>query len=105
MTYACHYDVPADPALYRQVKAAMGGEPAEGLVVHLVTRNDREGLRHLTVWKTQGDWERFRQARVERAVQQVCATVGQPVPPRPLETEMEVVDVQVGGHMRTSEEV
>ncbi len=103
MTYACHYDVPAGPELYRQVRAAMGDEPVEGLVVHLVTNNDGGGLRHFSVWESQGDWERFRQNRVEPAVQQVFTAAGRPAPPRPVETEMEVVDLQVGEGQRARE--
>lgn len=102
MTYACHYDVPGGPELYRQVRAAMGEETAEGLIVHLVTSMDG-GLRHFTVWKSQGDWERFRQARVEPAVQQVVAASGRPAPLRPVETEVEVIDLQVGPDMHTKE--
>ncbi len=96
MPYSCHYDVPADEQLYRRVKAAMGTEPPKGLVLHLVVKNDGGGLRHFVVWESEADWERFREERVAPAVAQVLRGAGlaEP-PPRPVETEMEVVDVQV----------
>lgn len=97
MSYACHYDVPTDEQTYQRVTAAIGDEPSKGLVVHLVVKNDTGGLRHVTVWESQEDWERFRAERVQPAIEKVMAAAGiTEIPPRPVERAMEVVDVRVG---------
>lgn len=96
MSYACFYDVPADEQVYRRVKAEIGNEQPKGLVVHLVVKLDG-GLRHIEVWESQEDWERFREERVEPAVGKVLAAAGLAQrPPPPVEQEMEVVDVWTG---------
>ena len=94
MFYACSYEVPADEELYARVKAEVGDEGAEGLLVHLVVKTDR-GLRHTGVWESKADWDRFRDARVRPAVARVLTAAGfAHLPPPPVEEEMQVVDVQ-----------
>lgn len=96
MPYACSYEVPADEQLYRQVKAEIGDEVARGMLVHVVVKGDG-GLRHLSVWETQADWERFRDERVRPAVGKVLAAAGfHRLPPPPAEQELDVVDVLTG---------
>ena len=96
MPYACSYTVPADEQLYREVKSEIGEEPAKGLVVHLVVEN-KGGLRHIGVWDTRADWERFRDERIQPAVGKVLTAAGfSQLPPRPVEEEMAVVDVLIG---------
>lgn len=96
MSYACQYDVPTDERTYRQVKSLIADNPPAGLVLHLVVNHER-GLRHTTIWESQGDWERFRTERVQPAVDKVLTAAGFPeVPPRPVEVELQVVDLQVG---------
>ncbi len=93
MSYACSYEVPSDEQLYRQVKAEVGDEQPKGLIVHLVVKSEG-GLRHIGVWETQADWERFRDERVQPAVGKVLTAAGfTHLPPRPVEQEMDVVDV------------
>ncbi len=97
MPYACSYEVPADERMYQRVAAEIGTGTPDGLLVHLVVKSDR-GLRHIGVWETQGDWERFRDQRVRPAVSRVLQTAGvtQPPPP-PEEQELHVVDVITAG--------
>ena len=96
MSYACSYEVPADERMYRQVKAEIGEEEPKGLVLHLVVKSER-GLRHIGVWESREDWERFRDERVQPAVGKVLAGAGfSQLPPRPVEQELEVVDVMTG---------
>ena len=91
--YATSYEVPADEQIHGRVKAEIGDEPAKGLIVHLVVKSDH-GLRHLGVWESQTDWERFRDERVRPAVGRVLAEAGiTSPPPAPEEQELEVVDV------------
>jgi hypothetical protein len=96
MPYACSYEVPADEQLYRRVKSEIGEEAPKGLVVHLVVHSEG-GLRHIGVWDSRADWERFRDERVQPAVARVLTAAGfSRLPPRPAEDEMDVVDVLTG---------
>ena len=96
MPYACSYKVPADEHLYRKVKSEIGEEAPKGLVVHLVVESEG-GLRHIGVWDTRSDWERFRDERIQPAVGKVLTAAGfSQLPPRPVEEEMAVVDVVIG---------
>ena len=96
MTHACSYEVPASEQMYREVKQAIGDELPEGLVVHLVVQAE-SGLRHIEVWDSKEDWDRFHDERVEPAVHQVLAAAGftQMPPDAPIE-ELGLVDVWMG---------
>ncbi len=97
MPYACSYEVPADEQDYRRVKTEIGSDRPEGLVVHLVVKSDG-GLRHIGVWESQSDWERFRDQRVRPAVGKMLRAAGfTEMPPPPVEQELQVVDVLMGG--------
>ncbi len=96
MSYAIFYDVPADEGFYRRVMAAIGDEPPEGLVLHLVVKHDG-GLRHTEVWESRQDWERFRLEQVEPALDKVFAAAGfDHRPPRPEVQPLDVIDVRTG---------
>ena len=96
MPYALQYDVPADEQFYRRVAAEIGDERPEGLVAHLVVRRDG-GLRHIEVWDSKTEWERFRTERVEPALDKAFAAAGfAHRPPRPPMLEMDLVDVRLG---------
>jgi hypothetical protein len=96
MRYALQYDTPADEHFYRQVKAEIGDAQPEGLVAHLVVKRDR-GLRHIEVWESKADWVRFRQERVDPALDKVFAASGfAHRPPQPPAQELDVVDAVVG---------
>jgi len=96
MSYAMLYDVPADEAMYRQVNAAIGDEKPKGLVVHLVLQADA-GLRHIGVWDSQQDWQRFHDERLEPAVHAVLTAAGfTEMPPSPRVQGCKLVDVRIG---------
>ena len=96
MPYAVQYDVPANEQFYSTVKAEIGDERPEGLVVHLVVKRDA-GLRHIGVWDSRENWERFQRERVEPAIGKVFAAAGfAQRPPQPEEHEMDVIDVWRG---------
>jgi len=96
VSYALLYDVPADEEMYRQVNQAIGDQKPEGLVVHLVLQAE-SGLRHIGVWNSQQDWQRFRDQRLEPAVHAVLAAAGfTQMPPAPPVQEIKLVDVWVG---------
>ena len=96
MPCAFQYDVPADEQFYWRVTAEIGDEQPEGLVAYLVVKRDG-GLRHIEVWRSKEDWERFRAERLDPALEKVFAAVGFPHrPPRPPEQELDLVDALVG---------
>jgi hypothetical protein len=96
MSYALLYDVPADEQMYQQVKAAIGEEQPKGLVAHLVVHVEG-GLRHIGVWDSREDWQRFHDERVEPAVHAVLTAAGfTQMPPDPPVRELELVDVWLG---------
>lgn len=96
MPYAFHYDVPADEEFYRRVLAEIGDEPPKGLIAHLTLKRDG-GLRHIEVWDSKEDWERFREERVEPALDKVFAAAGfARRPPRPDEQALDLVHAWVG---------
>lgn len=96
MSYACSYEVPATIDMYREVRRLIGDEPAAGMLAHLVVRSD-SGLQHLEVWESESACRRFRQDRVAPAVHTVLKAAGfTDMPPDPVRTELELVDVELG---------
>jgi hypothetical protein len=94
--YAFQYDVPADEQFYRRVMAEIGDETPTGLTAHVVVKRDG-GLRHIEVWHSKEDWERFRAERAEPALAKVFAAAGfTERPPQPPLQEMDLVDARVG---------
>jgi hypothetical protein len=96
MSYALQYDVPADEQMYRQVRAAIGEEPPKGLVAHVVVEIEG-GLRHIGVWSSADDWQRFHDDRVEPAVHAVLRAAGfREMPPDPPVQDLKLIDVWLG---------
>lgn len=97
MVYAFFYDVPGNPEVYAAVKAEIGVAVPDGLVIQLVVQVEH-GLRHIMVWDTPEQWERFHTTRVEPAVQKVLAAAGIPAPREvPAVTTLQVVDAWAPG--------
>lgn len=91
--YAFSYEVPGDAGIYQRVKAAVGDEPAKGLVVQMVVKRD-DGLRHVGVWESKELFDRFQQERVGPAVAGVLASIGVNERPSPPEIEeLALVDI------------
>jgi len=98
MAYGFVQDVPANEEMYRQIKARLGDEVPDGLVAHVALRRD-EGLRYVDVWATEQQWERFREERLEPAVEAVLASYGLPHDHSLVTiTEFDVVDAWLGEH-------
>ena len=96
MAYAVNYVVPGNEQIYAKVKAEIGDETPDGLVVHFVVKSEG-GLRHFEIWDSKQDWERFRDDRVEPAVGKVLSAIGFEGPREaPVEQVMDVVDVWTG---------
>ena len=94
MAYGCIYDVPGDEHIYARVKAEIGEDHPPGLVAQLVSKVETGGLRHITVWDSREQWERYQAERVGPAIGRVLAGTGvTEAPSRPHVTEMDLVDV------------
>ena len=78
MPYAFIQDVPADEAMYGEMRARLGDQPPKGLISHVAVPRAEGGLRYLDVWETPEDWERFRVEVVEPVVGEVLAAHGLP---------------------------
>jgi hypothetical protein len=92
MAHAFFFDVPGDAEMYRRVKEAIGQDEAKGQIVQLVTATDT-GLRHLGVWESKEDWERYRDERVRPPVERVLSAAGLMPGAHPEEHPLELVDV------------
>ena len=97
MAYAFSYDVPGSPQMYAAVKAAIGPTVPVGLTAQLVLQVE-SGLRHVMIWNSRDDWEKFRSARVEPAVLKVLSSAGIPAPTEaPAITPLQLVDIWIPG--------
>lgn len=93
MSYAFSYEVPANEQMYRAVKSLIGDEPAPGCIVHAVVQVEG-GLRHIEIWDSKENWDRFHADRVQPAVRQVLTAAGfTQMPPEPAIEELVLVDV------------
>jgi hypothetical protein len=77
MSYAFIQDVPANAAMYAEIRAKLPAQAPTGLISHVVIEQD-SGLRYVDVWATRADWDRFRDDVVEPAVSEVLAGYGIP---------------------------
>ena len=96
MPYAFIRDVPVDASQYLSVRTALGTEPPKGLITHLALRQD-DCVRHIDVWDTEADWERFRDERLGPVIGQMMAAQGITEPPSlaPLQP-IDVIDTWTG---------
>lgn len=76
MVYAFQMDVPINAEVYRQIKEALGPEPPQGLISHVVLEREGGSLRYIDVWESEADWERFSDERLHPVVDRVFAEVG-----------------------------
>ena len=95
MPYALEFEVPGDEGLYERVKSEIGDEHPAGLLVHMVVKTS-SGLRHIEVWDSLEEHERFHRNRVEPAVHAVLRSIGFTDMPPPHEHDaVDLIDLQV----------
>ena len=96
MAYAVSYEVPGNEEIYGKVKAEIGNDRPQGLIVHLVVQREA-GLQHIEVWESEESWVRFRDEEAQPAVNRFLKSIGFDDPaPAPAEEEIQVVDVMLG---------
>ena len=96
MAYAVSYEVPGNEEIYGKVKAEIGNDRPQGLIVHLVVQREA-GLQHIEVWESEESWVRFRDEEAQPAVNRFLKSFGFDDPaPAPAEEEIQVVDVMLG---------
>jgi hypothetical protein len=94
MTFAFTQDVPIDDAFYARIRAGLGDEPPEGLVVHLALENPDGGLRYVDIWESEQAWSRFVDDRLHPVVHGLLRDLfGDTPPPEPELTPISVVHV------------
>ena len=94
MPYALEFEVPGDEALYERVKKAIGDDHPAGLLVHMVVKT-ADGLRHIEVWNSIDEHERFHRDRVEPAVHTVLQSIGvSEMPPSHDHDVLDLIDLQ-----------
>lgn len=91
MVHAYMQDVGIDTDTYGRITEALGDEPMDGLIVHLVVRKPGGGLRYIDVWETEEQCARAFEERVHPAVD---AAFGGRRPPEPVVTGLDVVEVR-----------
>jgi hypothetical protein len=98
MPHAFIQDVPADEAMYRQIRSGLPADVPKGLISHVVIKRAEGGLRYVDVWETEADWERFRDDHVEPIVTAVLAGHGLPHDHSLVRFEpLDVIEAWVGG--------
>jgi len=91
MTYAITYDVPIDAATYARIRAGLGPERPDGLIVHLAWRTET-GLRYVDVWDSKDQYETFTETRLHPVVHPVLQDMLGFVPPEPAQAMLDVID-------------
>ena len=72
----------------------IGDEHPAGLVVRMVVKTS-SGLRHIEVWDSVDEHERFHRDRVEPAVHTVLQSIGVTDVPAPEHDVLDLIDLQV----------
>jgi hypothetical protein len=94
MTFAFTQDVPIDAAFYSRIRAGLGDEPPEGLVVHLALENPEGGLRYVDIWESEQHWNEFVEQRLHPVIHGLLHEVfGDDLPPEPELTPISLVHV------------
>ena len=97
MAFGFTQDVPANEEMYRKIRESIGHDRPDGLIAHLALRREDGTLRYVDVWESEAQFETFRLARVEPAVEEVLASYGiTSKPPDPGHEVLDVVHAWIG---------
>jgi hypothetical protein len=90
--YAFVQDVPIKEDVYAKIRTALGPQPPDGLVMHLVLRREDGTLRYVDVWRDKASCDAAFCDRIHPAVFAVFREVGFKPAGEPTRQEMPVVD-------------
>lgn len=96
MSYAFTQDVPINAEVYQRILDGLGDEPPKGMIVHVAVERPEGGLRYLSVWESEEDWDRFAEERLHPVVHPLlAASFGGNFPPEPERTPLPAIHVWV----------
>jgi heme-degrading monooxygenase HmoA len=84
-------DVPVSREDAEALSAAVGPDPADGLIAHAMTKTP-DGVRVVDIWESQEDFHKFNEERLMPATQQVMTERGISLDPPPQPTFEEAFD-------------
>lgn len=94
--YAFIQDVPIAEDVYEKIRAKLGADPPDGLVMHLVLRREDGKLRYVDVWKDKQTCDAAFEQRIHPAVFAVFRETGFVPKGEPYREELPVVDAWWG---------
>lgn len=96
--YAYVQDVPIGEDLYREIRKALGDEPLDGMLVHVVLKREDGLLRYVDVWESKEACERAFETRIHPAVYGVFKAAKFRPAGEPKREEMSALEVAFGRH-------
>jgi len=94
--YAFIQDVPIHADVYEKIRARLGSDPPDGLVVHIALRNDDGTLRYVDVWRDRAACDAAFERRIHAAVSAVFREIGFKPAAEPHRDERQAVHVWLG---------
>jgi hypothetical protein len=94
--YAYEQPVPITAEIYAKIRARLGPEPLDGLVVHLVVRASDGSLRYIDVWTSKEACDRAFRERIHPAVRAVFEEDAFRPNGEPTRSAIDVIDAMTG---------
>jgi hypothetical protein len=94
--YAYIQDVPIREDLYEKIREAIGPEPPDGLVAHVVLRREDGTLRYVDVWESREACDKAFETRIHPAVYGVFKAMNFKPAGEPRREELPAVHVWLG---------
>ena len=99
--YAFTQDVPVTKDIYLDIRKALGDEPLDGQLVHIVVERDDGLLRYIDVWESKEACDAAFEKRIHPAVFGVLKARNFRPASEPKRTEMPALEVAFGRNTRS----
>jgi hypothetical protein len=96
--YAYVQDVPITKDLYREIRKALGDEPLDGMLVHVVLEREDGLLRYIDVWESKEACAAAFEKKIHPAVYSVFKAAKFRPAGEPTRVEMPALEVAFGRH-------
>jgi hypothetical protein len=96
--YAFVQDVPITEELYAKIRKALGDEPLDGQLVHVVLERENGHLRYVDVWESKEACDAAFEKRIHPVVFKVFKEANFRPAGEPTRTEMPALEVAFGKH-------